>query len=216
MSEDKEEAEDEYDYDKLLGRAQEDLPEEISSHERFTVPDVDALIEGNTTIVKNFEDIADKINREPQKLLKFLLRELGTAGEMEENRVVFKGKINPNEIEEKLEDYIEKYVLCSECGRPDTHLVKEDRVTLIKCDACGAHRPIKGKVKKAHTSGDSDEIEEGGTYEVMIQDIGKEGDGVAKKGKYTIFVSGTTKGEKVKIRINKIKGTLGFASVVER
>lgn len=216
MSEENEEAEDEYDYDKLLGRAREDLPEEISSHDRFTVPDVDAFTEGNTTIVKNFENIADKINREPEKLLKFMLRELGTAGEMEENRVVFKGKINPKKIEEKLGDYIEKFVLCSECGRPDTHLVKEDRITIIKCDACGAHRPIKGRVKKTHTTSKSDNIEEGGTYEVMIQDIGKEGDGVAKKGKYTIFVPGTTKGEKVKIRINKIKGTLGFASVVER
>ncbi len=47
----------------------------------------------------------------------------------------------------------------------------------------------------------------------MIQDIGKEGDGVAKKGKYTIFIPGTTKGDKVKVKINHVKGTLAFGEL---
>jgi len=208
-----EEPEDEYGYDDLLDRAREKLPEEISHHERFQIPDVDAMVEGNTTILRNFNDIVDKINRDPEKVLKYLLRELGTAGERENERVVFKGKISPKKIENKLEDYVEKYVLCPECGRPDTRLVKEGRVTIMRCDACGAHGPIKGKKKKSSISTKSDKIEEGKTYELMIQDIGKEGDGVAKKGKYTIFIPGTTKGDKVKVRINHVKGTLAFGEL---
>ncbi len=208
-----EESEDEYGYDDLLDRAREKLPEEISHHERFQIPDVDAMVEGNTTILRNFNDIVDKINRDPEKVLKYLLRELGTAGERENERVVFKGKISPKKIENKLEDYVEKYVLCPECGRPDTRLVKEGRVTIMRCDACGAHGPIKGKKKKSSISTKSDKIEEGKTYELMIQDIGKEGDGVAKKGKYTIFIPGTTKGDKVKVKINHVKGTLAFGEL---
>ncbi len=204
------------DYDKLLDTAREKIPEEISEQERFEIPDLDILQEGNTTIFKNFTDIADKINRSPEKFLKFLLGELGTAGERENGRVVFKGKINSRKIRTKIEDYVEKYVLCPECGRPDTRLVKEDRVDIIKCDACGAHGPIRGKQSKSSSSAKSDRIEEGNVYELMIQDIGREGDGMAKKGGYTIYVPGTTKGDKVKVRINNTTGNLAFGTVVDK
>ncbi len=203
------------DYDDLLSKAKDNLPEKISEHDRFQIPNIDILQEGNTTIFKNFTDVADKINRSPEKVLKYLLRELGTAGERENSRVVFKGQISPRKIEEKIEDYIEKYVLCSECGRPDTRLVKENRIDIIKCDACGAHRPIDGKQAKSGASKGSEDVEEGEIYELMIQDIGKEGDGVAKRAGYTIYVPGTTKGDKVKVLIKNISGNLAFGSVVE-
>lgn len=203
------------DYDSLLNQAKDNLPEEISEHDRFEIPDVDILQEGNTTIFKNFTDVADQINRSPEKFLKFLLGELGTAGEKENDRVVFKGKISPRKIRGKVEDYVEKYVLCSECGRPDTRLVKENRIDIIKCDACGAHRPIKGKQTKSSASQGSEDVKEGEIYELMIQDIGKEGDGVAKRAGYTIYVPGTTKGDKVKVRIKNTTGNLAFGSVVE-
>ncbi len=203
-------------YDDLLETARDKIPDEISEHERFEIPDLDILQEGNTTIFKNFTDIADQINRSPENFLKFLLGELGTAGERENGRVVFKGKINSSKIRNKIEDYVEKYVLCPECGRPDTRLVKEDRVEIIKCDACGAHGPIRGKQSKSTSSAKSDKIEEGQIYELMIQDIGKEGDGMAKKGGYTIYVPGTTKGDKVKVRINNTTGNLAFGTVVDK
>ncbi|MFP4000968.1 MAG: translation initiation factor IF-2 subunit beta [Thermoplasmata archaeon] len=219
MSDDPNDSEDSKSYDdygELLDTAREKIPEEISEHERFEVPDIDIFQEGNTTIFKNFTDVADQLNRAPEKFLKFLLGELGTAGEKENGRVVFKGKISSKKIENKIEDYVEKYVLCPECGRPDTRLVKEDRVDIIKCDACGAHGPIKGKQSKSSSSAKSEKIEEGKVYELMIQDIGKEGDGMAKKGGYTIYVPGTTKGDKVKVRINNTTGNLAFGMVVDK
>ncbi len=200
------------DYGDLLKRARKDLPEKISDHSRFEVPKIEAMVEGNTTILRNFSDIADQLNREPEKLMKYLLRELATAGDRENGRVVFKGKINPRKIRDKLQNYVEKYVLCSECGRPDTRLVKDGRINILECDACGAHRPVRGKKKRVHKTAESERIEEGGIYEVRIQDIGSKGDGVAKVGKYIIYVPGATKGEEVKIRVNNVKGTMAFAS----
>jgi len=211
MTEDEPEGEGN-DYDDLLSRARKDLPDEISNHSRFEIPEIDAMVEGNTTILRNFTDISNQLNREPEKLLKYLLRELATAGDRENGRVVFKGKINPRKIRDKIESYVEKYVLCSECGRPDTRLVKDGRITILECDACGAHRPVRGKKKKVHKTAESERIEEGGIYEVRIQDIGSKGDGVAKVGKYIIYVPGTTKGEEVKIRVNSVKGTMAFAN----
>jgi len=47
----------------------------------------------------------------------------------------------------------------------------------------------------------------------MIQDIGKKGDGIAKKDKYIIYVPGTTKGAIVKVFIEKIAGTVAFGHI---
>lgn len=201
----------ELDYEGLLERARESLPEKVTTRERFKVPEVDVLIEGKTTVLRNFDEIASAINREPSQILVYLLRELGTAGSIDGKRVVFKGRVPANQIENRLRGYIETFVLCSECRRPDTRLVKEGRVTLLECDACGAHRPVKfGRVLPKEEEAP---LVEGKIYEVMIQDIGKKGDGIAKKDRYIIYVPGTAKGSIVKVKIEKITGSIAFASL---
>ena len=198
-------------YDALLNRAKEALPKPVTSGERFQVPEPDLIAEGKTTVLRNFLDITTSINREPNQVLQYLLRELGTAGALEERRVLFKGKVTTQQVADRLKSYIETYVTCSECGRPDTRLVKEDRVAILECDACGARRPVK-VVKKAAKVEEA-VLAEGKVYEVMIQDIGKKGDGIAKKDKYIIYVPGTTKGAIVKVYIEKIAGTVAFGHV---
>ncbi|HDM92466.1 MAG TPA: translation initiation factor IF-2 subunit beta, partial [Candidatus Korarchaeota archaeon] len=38
--------------------------------------------------------------------------------------------------------FIERYVICPICGRPDTKLVKVKRTLMQKCMACGAETPV--------------------------------------------------------------------------
>ena len=99
------------DYLAMLDRAKEQLPETIETHERFELPELDIIQEGKITVFKNFIDVTDKIRRDPQHLLQYLLKELGTPGTLENRRVVFKAKINPNHIDEKIRDYTETYVI---------------------------------------------------------------------------------------------------------
>ncbi len=195
-------------YDDLLKRAKESLPKTVEKHERFQVPQADIQIEGKTTILRNFADICEAINRSPKEVLVYLLREIGTAGVLEDRRVVFKGKVTTMQVQDRILGYVENYVLCSECSRPDTRLIKEDRVSILECDACGARRSVKA-VKK-QTRVEESALQEGKVYELMIQDIGKKGDGIAKKDKYIIYVPGTTKGSIVKVFIEKITGTVAF------
>ena len=75
----------EQDYDALLKRARESLPERVITRERFKVPEIDVFIEGKTTVLRNFDEIASAINREPSQILVYLLRELGTAGSIDGN-----------------------------------------------------------------------------------------------------------------------------------
>lgn len=100
-------------------------------------------IEGNKTIIENFKDIAEALNRDPQHLLKFLLREIATAGTLEGKRVVLQGRFTPYLIANKLKKYIKEYVICPVCGSPDTKIIKRDRFYFLKCEACGAETPIQ-------------------------------------------------------------------------
>ncbi|MEI6795809.1 MAG: translation initiation factor IF-2 subunit beta [Methanomassiliicoccales archaeon] len=199
------------DYMSLLERAKQKLPETIEKHERFTVPEADVFQEGKQTVVKNFGDIVDALRREQEDLLQYLLRELGTPGTIEGRRVIFKARLTPAQINDRILAYTDSFVLCSECGRPDTHIVKEGRIMILECEACGAHRPVSSrKVAKAP---EKESLKEGGIYDVMIEDVGKKGDGVARLGDYIIYIPGTIKGSKVKIKINKITGRMAFAVV---
>src|SRR3989442_852627 len=82
---------------------------------------------------------------------------------------------------------------------------------MLECDAWGARRPVKA-VKKAAKVEEAPLVE-GKVYELMIQDIGKKGDGIAKLDKYVIYVPGTAKGAIVKVYIEKIAGTVAFGRV---
>ena len=86
-----------------------------------------------------------------------------------------------------------------------------DDAVVDECDACGARRPVKA-VKKAAKVEEAPLVE-GKVYELMIQDIGKKGDGIAKLDKYVIYVPGTAKGSIVKVFIEKIAGTVAFGRV---
>jgi translation initiation factor 2 subunit 2 len=130
-------------YEDLLSRAIDQLPPEVFETKRFNVPKAYSDIQGNRTFIKNFKEIAEALNRDPQHLLKFLLRELGTAGNLESSRAILQGKFNHYLINEKVDEYVEKFVYCQECNRPDTKIVREGRTFILKCLACGAKAPLK-------------------------------------------------------------------------
>lgn len=132
-----------YDYHKLLKKAIKDLPEKLTSKERFQIPQGDVFYEGNTTILKNFTEIANLLNREGKHFFSYLLKELGTAGGQEGERAIFQGKIPATMIQGRIKTYIENYVLCKECHKPDTYLVRENRTLIMRCEACGAFHPVK-------------------------------------------------------------------------
>jgi translation initiation factor 2 subunit 2 len=202
------------DYKKLLKKVIDSTPKKEVIEDRFKLPKAEIFYEGNTTVIKNFDKISDAVNRESDLILKFLLGGLGTAGELDGSRIVFQGKIPAKSIQDKLKEYIDAYVICSECSRPDTHLVKQGRTTLIRCDACGAFRSVKSRKKKV-VQQPSETLKEGMTYDLTIKDIGKKGDGIAYFDKYIVYVAGAVKGSTVKVKIEKISGTVAFGQIAE-
>ena len=54
----------------------------------------------------------------------------------------------------------------------------------------------------------------GDTYDVTIDDVGREGDGIARVEGFVVFVPSTKKGDNVKIKITKVSRRVGFGEVV--
>ena len=135
------------DYKKMLKEARKELPDSVFEKERFEIPKVRGHIQGNRTVISNFLQIAGSLGREPEHMLKYVLKELATPGEIKKSGSVMMGtKIPASRVNEKVRQYAVNYVFCSECGKPDTKLEKEKNVMFIKCTACGAKHPIKSKI----------------------------------------------------------------------
>lgn len=58
-------------------------------------------------------------------------------------------------------------------------------------------------------------IEEGEVYDVTIQDLARQGDGIARIEGFVVFVPGTKVGDEVRIKIERVLPKYGFASLVE-
>ena len=202
------------DYDALLQRAKSKLPGALSSGERFQLPELDIQQEGKVTMVRNFGDVLDKVRRQEKDVVPILLREIGTAGTYADGRLTLQGRVPQKTIEDRVQAYIDLYVICSECGRPDTHLEKQERTLILRCEACGGHRPVRVRKIKEEVVKPEAAVVEGKTYEVMIEDTGRRGDGVARIDRFTIFVKGAKKGQAVKVKINNVSGTMAFGDVV--
>ncbi|MBP2133805.1 translation initiation factor 2 subunit 2 [Methanomicrobium sp. W14] len=199
-------------YESLLKQAYSNITEKSGDEGRFSVPDAKVYIEGKTTVIENFSDIVSTLRREPDHVMKYLLGELGTAGKIDGSRAIFNGKFDKSQITNLIGKYTEDYVICSECGKPDTRLVKEGRTLTLRCDACGGHRPVKKR--RAKSESPDDQIQEGNEMNVDIQFLSKRGDGVARIGKYTLYVAGTKPGQTVKIKITRVSGSIAFTQKI--
>jgi len=131
-------------YETLLDRVYSSLPERKSSGERFEVPAAEALVQGNRTIVKNYDAICSAIRRKPEAVAKYLFKEMAVPGVVEGGRLVLQGRFGLKTINDKIAAYVETHVICKECKKPDTRLEELGRgMKMLVCEACGAKNPVR-------------------------------------------------------------------------
>jgi translation initiation factor 2 subunit 2 len=199
-------------YEALLEKAYSQISEPETETGRWSCPEPKVMLEGKTTILENFVDILGSIRRDEDHFMKYLLSELGTAGKIDGTRAIFNGKFETTLFDGLVSAYIQDYVICSECGKPDTRLVKDDRVLILRCDACGSHRPVRKRKARAAPVGSSIEI--GSIIDAHITSVSKRGDGVAKSGKYIIYVANSKPGQVIKVKVVRISGSIIFTERV--
>ena len=57
-------------------------------------------------------------------------------------------------------------------------------------------------------------VKVGEELDVKIEAVGAQGDGIAKKNGFVLFVPGTKEGDTVRVRVTKVFRKMGFAEVV--
>src|SRR5437899_8070474 len=130
------------DYDGLLDRALSKITQSTGTGERFELPIAMVQIIGQRTIVVNFSDVVDRLNRDPHHVLKYLAKEMATAGSFEAGKGYFQGKFSQQTINRLIEVYTSRFVICPVCKRPDTKVEKRERLSFLVCEACGARSSI--------------------------------------------------------------------------
>lgn len=134
-----------HNYEKLLERAYESIPENVKKLSRFEIPKVQLRIESKNTYITNFNKIINTLNRDKRHFLGIFLKKAGTMGEIRGQQLFLKGIYKEQVLNRLIEQYSKTYVLCKICNKPDTEIQREGRKEFLKCTACGAREEIKEK-----------------------------------------------------------------------
>ena len=132
------------DYSKLLDEAYSEVKTAVGNGERFEIPKIEGRYQGKKTILTNFSQVVSVLRRNPEEFQRYLLKELAASGGLKGDSLVVNKRITREEVDRKIEQYAKEYVLCKECGKPDTEIVKEpgSRIRALHCLACGAKHPV--------------------------------------------------------------------------
>ena len=113
---------------------------------RYKMPRLVSKIEGKgngiKTVVSNMVDIAKALNRPPVYVTKFFGSEVGSLTVCDEKaaRYIVNGAHEAEKLQNVLDGFISKFVLCPACENPETDLsVSKDGTIWRNCKACG-HR----------------------------------------------------------------------------
>ena len=132
-------------YDKLLEKAYEKIPENVKKSSRFETPKVALRIESKNSFIVNFSKIMNTLNRDARHFLGIFLKKAGTMGEIRGQQLFLKGRYKEQVLNRLIGDYTKNYVLCDVCNKPDTEIQREGKKLFLKCGACGARIEIKEK-----------------------------------------------------------------------
>lgn len=136
----------ETDYEMLLKKAYEKVKIVGKSSGRFEIPQVKGMVEGKNTVITNITVISSYIRRPVEQLAKFLQKELAASGKLENDRLILNARLSSEKVNEKVELYSKNFVICTECGKPDTEIVTERGIKFKHCLACGAKSPIRYEI----------------------------------------------------------------------
>ena len=115
---------------------------------RYKMPSVYGKIEGRgngiKTVIPNISEVALALHREPGEVNKFFGTELGaqTTYNADTDRAVVNGAHNDQVLQNAIKKYIDVFVLCPQCGLPETDYKIKSGCIYHKCMACGAKEMV--------------------------------------------------------------------------
>lgn len=108
---------------------------------RYKMPPIQAKVEGRgngiKTCIVNLAEVSRALGRPPAYVLKYFGSELGAQTTMD--RFVINGVHDAPELQDCLDGFINKFVLCASCKNPETEIQIKNKDDLQRdCKACGS------------------------------------------------------------------------------
>lgn len=133
-------------YEQLLERIRGGLANDSGQGgARFELPVVDVVWEGQKTFLRNFAEFPKVLRRDPDKVLQYLSKEFAVPAERLGDKAMFIGRRDPDDFTRLFNIYVKYYIECLTCKSPDTKVSKENRISFLVCEACGAKSAMQGK-----------------------------------------------------------------------
>jgi translation initiation factor 5 len=110
---------------------------------RYKMERIQSKIEGKgngiKTVVANLPSVAHSLARPPAYVVKWFGFELGaqTNTNPKDDRWIINGAHDASKLQDSLDGFINKFVLCKSCKNPETDINIKDGRILLDCKACG-------------------------------------------------------------------------------
>lgn len=120
---------------------------------RYKMERLQTKIEGKgngiKTVVVNLSSVAASLARPGSYVIKYFGFELGAQTNLDpkDDRWIINGAHDAAKLQDHLDGFINKFVLCKKCKNPETDVnIKDDRI-LLDCKACGQRTDVDIRLK---------------------------------------------------------------------
>ncbi|KAH9867867.1 hypothetical protein IAQ61_007171 [Plenodomus lingam] len=120
---------------------------------RYKMERIQSKIEGKgngiKTVIVNLSSVAQSLARPPAHVIKYFGFELGaqTNTNPNDDRWIINGAHDASKLQDYLDGFITKFVLCKKCKNPETDVhIKDGHITL-DCKACGKISDVDARLK---------------------------------------------------------------------
>lgn len=120
---------------------------------RYKMEKIQSKIEGKgngiKTVIVNLSSVAHSLAREPNIVIKYFGFELGaqTNTNPSDDRWIINGAHEASKLQDYLDGFINKFVLCKKCKNPETDMSTSDGGIVLKCKACGERSDVDLRLK---------------------------------------------------------------------
>lgn len=110
---------------------------------RYKMEKIQSKVEGKgngiKTVIVNLSNVAHQLARPPNYVIKYFGFELGAQTNIDpkDDRWIINGAHEAGKLQDYLDGFINKFVLCKECKNPETVVNIKDGDILMDCKACG-------------------------------------------------------------------------------
>ncbi|RDW65453.1 putative eukaryotic translation initiation factor 5 [Coleophoma crateriformis] len=120
---------------------------------RYKMEKIQSKIEGKgngiKTVIVNLSSVASSLARPGAYVIKYFGFELGaqTNTNPADDRWIINGAHEASKLQDYLDGFISRFVLCKKCKNPETEVVIKDGRILLDCKACGQRSDVDLRLK---------------------------------------------------------------------